>query len=379
MWHALKTHSNAPPVGLEFTRSTVRLLQLEGEPEPRWVKACAEWLGLQDDAAKVPWHELDVALRLGGFEGRRGVLALPAEDVHVRTLQCSADSADDPKSLAAIMTQADDNEGYVWPLTPMQPVSTGASPVLTFLHVAAPAIERWRDRLRVIGIELNDFQPRQLAVFHMLQTFLRRRSDHHRTQTLIDVGEEASSVMVSAGAEPYFLKTVPIGERRLSETTAAGLGVGIAEVRQLRHRVRRLGLAGAASSGQGGMLTPQSDQLAWTLFDAAREIIDELVFEIGLCIKHCQSTYGAPRIENVWLAGDAAEETCLHHLLAQRLGVCVNILEPFRGIEISRSSLGADRRGALAEWAACVGVLRSQYQTRVPLCPIGFDAEELRP
>jgi hypothetical protein len=326
------------------------MIQLAGSPEPRSVSACAEWSAATMAGDEAACAAVEAMLHMGGFHGRRVTLSIPYGDLTVVPALAPSAAAGDSHARHA--------PTYCWPLASMQPVCGDGTPTTLLIEASTAVIEQWRHKLHRYGAAIEHFQPRPLAVFHSLQAFLRRRSDRHHTHVLIDVAPDMTAVLVASGVQPYFLKCSPIGERDMVAAAAKRLSLTVEDIRQLRQMVRRDELPSAATHAAAGRLHAQSDPLAWAMFDATRDIAEKLVFEIGLCLKHCQSVYGAPKVETAWLSGEAAEDVSLHHLLLERAGLTVHVLEPLRGLDMSRTSLSTDRRGALAEWAVGVGAAR---------------------
>lgn len=378
MWPTLRHHTKTSPISMHVDGPIVRMLQLGGDPDHRSVSACAEWQCPQDLADRILWQEVAGVWQEGGFEGRRLVLTLPCDAISVRSVDPGRHVEPTSANITDVIAQQSPHAGYAWPLTMLAPSAMEGLARITYVAAEAATVDAWQDKLHALGGLITAVEPRPLAAFNALRSFLRRRSDHHRTHVLVDIGHEATAVIVAIGAQPYFLKILPTGERHLAEAIAGVLDISVDDVRHLRRRIRREELAEAAAPGSGAVLTSQSDSLAWAFYDAGREAVEALVFEVGLSLRHCQTTYGMPALEHIWLSGEAAEDTSLHHLLGERLGLAVYVVEPFKGIDVSHSSLCSDRRGTLTEWSSGIGALRPAVIRPEILVGTGLASGEMR-
>jgi hypothetical protein len=349
---------------MQVGREAIRMIQLAGADEPRRVIACAEWTGLDGEDLMSACDVIQPMLQMGGFRGRHVTLSLPYVDLAVRSVNIASGDRQTPAAtVEAVRDTLDEKQANscYWPLAVMQPTASDGRSSVVLVQVARSCQEQWTQQLAARGALVACSLPRPLAAWQALQAFLRRRSDLHRTHVLIDTAADVTGVLVAAGPEPYLLKCIDIGEHQMVAAAAEHLGLDRQSIRRLCRRMQCDHAARFVEADVADMLTPTSDALAWALFDAVRETAETLVFEIGLCLKYCQTTFGAPAPAAVWLGGgEAAESIALRYLLHERLGVHVHMLEPLKGLDMSRSSLAEDRRGALAEWAPAVGAARIQ-------------------
>ena len=177
---------------------------------------------------------------------------------------------------------------------------------------------------------------------------LRRKSDLATVQMIINVGTEVSSVILTRGNQLAFLKTIPVGGYMFD--SAVALALSMSEQEAIDFRSRR-------------MLPPRDDdqptdrRVDRLIFESVRPHMHDLAQEAALCLRYYSVTFRGQRPEVVKITGTNAAEPNLSQVLADHLKIPTEVARPFDGIDISKTSLGSERRDAcLADWSTALGL-----------------------
>ncbi|MCK5113401.1 MAG: pilus assembly protein PilM [Phycisphaerae bacterium] len=345
------------------------MLQFESGSDPLKVLAGAFWrpnihkgTTPQDSAHAIQAvHEICHA---GRFKGHRAVTAIGSEEVYVRNIRIENLRAE--RLYSNVMDKArtvfdfDVNLAKIFVL--------GATPLLqedrdikevVLLGIPKRVITKRRELLDEMDIELAGLDPEPISIFRAFKRFLRRNSDRHTTNTMVNVGPDSTLVIVSRGAEICFLKRIDIGTRKLTKAVGDYLGLDFEDASRLRSYLmeenikhsQKLGLVNPVQ----GCESPSSS-LLWSVYDSVRSQINALVLEIGLCLRYCSTTFGCPKMDKVTLTGAGAWDPSLIYMLHENLGLRSEVARPMQNIDVSQCPIFSDRRSVLSDWTGCVGL-----------------------
>jgi type IV pilus assembly protein PilM len=211
--------------------------------------------------------------------------------------------------------------------------------------------------LSALGLSPERIDAEPVACFRAFDRWLRRDSDENTVSVILDIGYEASRILVAKGREILFIKVIDIGGRKFTETASKQLNMSFEEAAELRNLITRENaeesdpeLAPKGSSGEG------SGSVSWTIHDAVRGEIEALAREVSLCLRYCAVTFRGLRPQQVTVVGGQAYDPSVVKLLSEDLNIECVIGQPLRGVDISHASFGGNRRGMLAEWSVCMGL-----------------------
>ncbi len=164
-----------------------------------------------------------------------------------------------------------------------------------------------------------------------------------RTVVLIDVGAGIMNINVVRAGTSTFTRDITMGGSNFTEEIQKELGVSYEEA-----EVLKLG-------GKAGHAT------ASDVLDVLRVCIENLVLEIQRSLDFYSATAAEEEIDAVFLCGGSCRVPGLAAAVEERVGVAVEIMNPFRGVRYSEKLFDPDyleEAGPLAAVAAGLALRR---------------------
>jgi type IV pilus assembly protein PilM len=163
------------------------------------------------------------------------------------------------------------------------------------------------------------------------------------TEALIDLGANASNVVIHTDGVPQIVRNIPRGGADVTKLVASRLGVSVPDAEALKVRV---GLAGEA----------EDRETAEVIAEALRPLITELRTSLRY---HETANPGAP-VRRLSLVGGAAQLRGLSEHLSAALGVPVDLADPFQRVDDTRRGgrhdlLGRSRSSAAVSIGLTLG------------------------
>lgn len=349
------------PIGLDIGTTTVRMLQLGGsERDLRAVAAAKFVLPLEVKGDPKRRREFIVAevrraVKEGRFRGREAVMALPSGTPAIRNIRM-------PKMLNEELTTA-----VNWEAQNKFPFDTATAVIqymragevrqgdqlldeIILLAVPRAEVDGQIQMAVEAGLDLVSLDAQAAAVFRGFERYLGRREDEGVVNVYADIGAH-TTVVISRGRDPVFIKTIPIGGTVFNRAVAECLELAPAEAEALRRR-----LGSPRRTEQAEAEAEDSARVTRAVADAMRPHVEDLADEIGLCLRYHGVTFRGPRIESLTFVGGEAHDPSVPAALAQRLGMEPRIGDPFRGVRADHLGRALDRRGIRAEWATAFGL-----------------------
>lgn len=192
-------------------------------------------------------------------------------------------------------------------------------------------------------------EPSFLALSRAVGRFFRRQDDQRQMRLVVDVGWSTSTVLAIRGASVAFVKPLDFGGRLLDEAAAQRLNMDIASVAELRRDRQRSNIDDGAP--------PVEPRIDRAVFDAVRPTLTDLAHEIALCVRYLLVTFRGDRPQEILLVGGDAAEPRLTDIIREATDIPTRIARPLEGVDLAHASFaGADRRGALSQWAVAAGL-----------------------
>lgn len=359
--------SGSWPIGVDLGADSVKLMQLRNSGGMLSVSACARGRLPKSvsDGDELHAHRARILrelLQQGGFRGRRAVMALSCEDLHLKMLRLP--QMPDTELAQAVRWEA--AEQFSFDPMPDQLSFINAGSVRVgeemrneiIMMVASPEAVRERVRLAdEVGLRLENIDAEPLALFRTFERMLKRQEDAQAVTVLVDLGRRGTRVIVARGRDVIFIKNIDIGGRDLVRTVAEQLNLSEVEADELRLKVMREN----AEAGENESTATQRESIQWTVFDTVRGKVEELAHEIMLCLRYCAVTFRGLRPREVLLTGGEAYDPALVNLLGEHISTECALGRPLRFMDLSRVSLDSDRRGVLCEWGVCAGLALRHY------------------
>lgn len=350
------TRAQTQPIGLDIGSDSVRMLQLEVANNQLSVLAAAQQQ-LPDDAKNDANRRIPAAVEIiksmitqPGFSGRRVVMALPRQIVHMKNLRLPMIPA--AELAAAVQFEARnifsfDPDNARIHFLPAGEIRQGGDVRQEVIVVAAANqdVDAFLEQMGEAGIDIDSLDVESTGLFRCVEKFIRRREDEHEVQVVVDIGAKRSAVIIGKGRDISFFKSLDVGGIQVTEAVSRKLGITMEEARGLRRRL----------SESTDDPAHKRDPVRQAVFDATRSIVEELGREISLCLRYYSVTFRGHRPRNVRLAGG---ESCDPQVLAVLNSVLTIPVEPSKAmhsVDTSRMK-PSDRRGNMAEWSLAFGL-----------------------
>jgi type IV pilus assembly protein PilM len=161
------------------------------------------------------------------------------------------------------------------------------------------------------------------------------------TVVLVNVGAAVANINVVANGQTTFTRDVTMGGNAFTEEIQKQLNVSYDEAEALK----------VGGHGESDSVVPQEVERV------IQGVADQLAGEIQRSIDFYAATAADHRIARVYLSGGTARIPALSKAIEQRAAVPVEVLDPFRGIEIDHKKFDpALIAGASAGAAVAVGL-----------------------
>ena len=356
------------PIALDIGADSIKILQLEERNGALAARASGLWRFPAVMIDPEQRREMTITavremIRKGDFKGRMSVSSLSGSQVDIKNVRIEKLPKHEVKK--ALLWEAQDR--FAFDVSPDRLKHIDAGQVrsgtevrseIIMLAASQKAIDDHLALLGDVGLKPEHIYPEPLAVFRMAQRSLRRQADIDTVSVILDLGAQATRIIVARGRQVVFIKTIDIGGRAFDEAVGSQLNLDLADAVELRARVmiaHAKSIGGKRKSDQDESEEPRTD-VDWPIRDAVRGRVEELAREIALCLRYCSVTFRGLRPNNVTMAGGEVYDPAIMELLAENLGVECSVAQPMRGIDVSGGALGMGPRTPMCEWAVAAGL-----------------------
>ncbi|MGQ0568521.1 MAG: type IV pilus assembly protein PilM [Armatimonadota bacterium] len=168
-----------------------------------------------------------------------------------------------------------------------------------------------------------------------------------QTTAVVDLGSEASDILITEGQRLRFTRNIPIGGQVLINAVHEAMDVDAATARTLLEEKGEVLEEGAVSP----------DHTTERLHDIIAPHIGDLVTEIRRSLDYYQTRSRSAVINQILLAGGLARLRNLDKTIAAELGLATAVASPFVNVKVSPQTYPADRLDALGPtMAVAVGL-----------------------
>jgi len=371
-WQALRNKYS--PIGLDIGTDSIKALQLARSGGSLAVAACGRWQvppEVRDDPVRreeVTVSAVRDLLRKGGFCGKRVATALSCEQLSIKNIRLPHLPADELTE--AVKWEAAERFGFEVRPDRLKHFRAGEvrqgtelQEEIIMLAVDEEVIESHLSMLAQMGLYPVHIGAEPVELFGAFQRRLRRQEDKEAVSVLLDIGTQATLVVVARGRHIVFIRSIDIAGRRFTEATAKQLNLSFQEAAELRRLIMREN-AEARPFGRSGMSSDRAascESVNWTVRDAIRGEAEALGREVALCLRYCSVTFRGLRPQSVTITGGQAYDPSVVKLLGEQLGIECVVGQPLQGIDISKVDFGGSRRGMLADWALCTGLAARNF------------------
>jgi len=346
-WVSKSRHS---PIGVDIGSRSIKLLQFTAD-KSRVIDATRWELGvIADQSPEQRSEQLLKAIRhareSGKFRGRDAVLCLGSRELVVQNLRV-------PKTSTADFDRILQQEAATRLPFPAQDAE------IRYLHAAdvrqgdlvkrevvmlacqrqtIDALVELVDRagLKTIAI---DVEPTALLRCYVNQ--YRREDDHDQRAMFVHFGSASTIAVIARGPEILFVKYIDVLGRHLDEAVAKHLAMPLADAISLRRN-------------NGDRRADQQDpEIARSIAEATRPVIDRLTQELSMCIRYHSVTFrGQPLTQLIVSGGEATP--ALVDALGTRLDVKCQAGDPLRSYQIKTPG------GRPGQWDVAAGLALRQ-------------------
>lgn len=333
------------PIAIDWGHGSLKLLQLTADQSSVCAAAWVAFPGDDDpdpasrDAAAV--ETLRESLEAHGFRGRSAVICLGARELFVQNVRVPKTE----ESLAAMVRQEAAsrlpfqlNEAelrYLEAGDVRQGDRTKREVIVMACRQAA--LDRELEIIERAGLRPVAVDAEPLALIRCYQHIYRREEDRHTAALLIHLGASNTVVIIVQGDRVLFIKYLDVGGRHFDESAARLLKMKVSDAALLRRH------NGERRSDR------QDPEIARTVSDAIRPVMDRLAGEISLCLRYHSVTFRGHKLTRMVLGGGEATPN-LASWFEQRLDLPVEIAEPLRGCDVQLLP------GRVPQWDVAAGM-----------------------
>lgn len=379
LWGISKTRYS--PIGIDFGADSLKLLQVTLADPPQLVVAAAEPVPQESrgdlNLRMLFFTEaLQQLFKQHPFKARRVICSLPSYQVLIHHLQVSRN--DDP---AEIRQQIDAHLRERLNVDPSRlvvrhhdvatVVRDGAAKLeVLCMAVGQEVVSRYMQMMQHCRLDVVGLHAEPPAIVKSFGHLYRRADDANRTTGFIDIGAATTKFVIAHGKDVAFAKAIPVAGDHLARQDAATTG----KQHNASHPERRDTQPPHVPSPRTGALAvfagPIGDHPHDTS-DAAvavaeppsqrNEVLDCLVDELQLCLRHHQSLFPARPIEKLVFLGGESRQTQVCQQIARALRLGAQLGDPLARLTkpAGAPAENLDLRQPQPGWAVPLGLCLS--------------------
>ena len=244
------------------------------------------------------------------------------------------------------------------------PITAGtitlADEIKTELVVFAATNEQMAEHVDLIegaGLRPMAIEPVSCVLFRNFNRLYRRDNDKNSSVVFIDIGSKYTTVVFGKNDEIRFVKHIPIGGADITNEVAKKLNIQNDEALSLRESIQ---LQEHCNQQNGAddheKILSLDNATKQMVLSAAGTVVNELAQEIALCFRYYMVTFRGNRVKNAFFSGGEANSALLLNTLKRELTVDVEVVDPFKGLDMTKMWFNDDRRGKLCQWSVAVGL-----------------------
>ena len=315
------------PIGVDLGACSVKLVQLSADHKNlveavRWDLPPADPSKKNGPPAEALVDALKQARRHRKFRGRDAVVCLGRNELFLQNVRVAKASDDELPRL--VQQEAAGRVPYSVAETEIRfleaaEVRHGDSTLREVILCAChrPVLD---ELLRVV--EEADLHPIAVDIESnaLVRSYLRqyrRDEDRLKRSMLVHIGHSGTAVVITEGDHTLFAKYVDIGGQDFDAAVAQQLQMRTTDAAALRRN-------------NGDRRADQQDpEVAQSITDATRPVVDKLVSELSHCVRYHSVTFrGKPLMRMVLGGGEASDS--LRELLTKRLDLACDLFAPLR-------------------------------------------------
>lgn len=342
------------PIGIDLGSRSIKLVQMNGDRSKilesvRWdlpIEPAAD----ADEQLKR-WTKALVEAREGRkFRGKDVVVCLGARELAIQNVRVTKPASGDLEPL--ILKEIGDR--FAYPIAESDIRFLEAADVrqgdtirreVIVLGCHRPALNKFMQVLDDSGLKPVAVEAEPQSILRCYGAQYRRDEDKDQRSILVHVGNTNTAVVIAQGDEILFIKYIELGGKHFDEAVARTLKM-------------ELPAAWALRRNNGDRRTELQDaEIARTVNESIRPVVDRLANEVSLCIRYHSVTFrGQPLVRLVLGGGEATQN--LVERLAARLDLKCELGDPFRTFPTAAALIGNGRR---SQWDVAVGMAMRRF------------------
>ncbi len=196
-------------------------------------------------------------------------------------------------------------------------------------------------------------------------------SNKEECTAIMELGAVSTNILIELGGELRYCRNVSIGGNDITKSIAKELNIQYQQAERIKT--------------QHGIIFPDSQESNFNedmvrVSRAITAVLDRLLGEIKLTVGYFRSLTGATAISRAVLAGGSSMLKNVRPFLADRLGVQVEILNPFRKVAVPKNLMNVKRAAPMFATAVGLALRSSQEccQLKISLIPPQVKAAKSR-
>ena len=336
-WRGRTSAANPPvrrgdigPLGVEFGRDRLRLVQLERCGDDVVLRALASEPLSWESELPAPEALRDVlkrALCSAPFRGRRVVTTLPGARTKLMVVNFDLEEDGDLDAQIARLVQEridEPIEGFVVDYRPirMDEEHRGSRAALVAVARKDEVVE-FLELLRSAGLEVEALDIVPLAIHRLVSWLARREVDRH--SLVLHCGRRRTHVLGLAGRRLVLYRQVDFGEADVVEALGKELDLGTDEARVV---LERYGVDPEATAPSPGDDASRADEIAGTLGEVLRPTFSILREEVERAAVYTASQWRGAQIESAGLLGAFTRWNGIDRLIEGLVSIPTHRLDP---------------------------------------------------
>lgn len=312
------------PIGVDIGSRTIKMVQFSADRKSLYEYAAYDLPG-GSDAAPVG-EKLQTALHhcLEGrrFRGKDAIVCVNRRDLFLQNIRIPKNET---KPLALLVQQeaagripysVTDAEIRHFATCDVRQGDVVAQEVVV-MACHRPTLEVRLEALEAAGLRPLAVDIEPAAILRSFCKQYRRETDATDRVLYVHIGNTTTVVVIAEGDKILFIKYIDLGGRQFDEAVEKRLDMSVQQAAELRKH-------------NGDRRRTQHDpDIARSLAEATRPIVEKLLAELSMCIRYHSVTFrGKPLVRLVLSGGEANEQ--LSEILGKRLSIDAELGDPLR-------------------------------------------------
>jgi len=365
---------NRHPIGIDFGANSIKMLQLANE-RAGCIAAAAARVPLPGDILESGDARVAIladlireAIDKSDMVGRDVICCLPATSVQYKNLRLPRMPADELAK--AVEWEAADRLKLDLRTTRLQFFDAGEvkqgdelRQEIILMAVPMATVDEHVEAFLACGLRPLCFEAVPSALARSVGSKPTDEGDDS-IQAILDVGFSSSKVLIVRRGRVVFFKLIDIGGRALDESVAAKLNVPLSDASDLRRQFGGPEAAESESAEPSLIGVGRRESTARAVHEAIRGPLDELVREVGLCLRYFSVTFRGRRPGVVKLAGGEACEQQIVRLFDSAGHIRIEPVVLSDHADLSRLGGVIGTAGPHSEWSLAMGLAMWRPPTR---------------